>query len=104
MIEAMCRDIDIKTKNMANRLNPPTDDERKDNVSNIRLVLDRLVLDKVIIKRTAISKDPSTNEVLVDLLFYETRVIKCSLTTTQRRIILKADEVIKSEVKEVYAR
>ena len=71
----------------------------KDNVSDMRLVLD-----KVMIKRTAVSKDPSTNEVLVDLPSHETRVIKCSLTTAQRRIILEADEVIKDEAREAYAR
>ena len=71
----------------------------KDNVSDMRLVLD-----KVMIKRTAVSKDPSTNEVLVGLPSHKTRVVKCPLTMAQRRIILEADEVIKNEAREAYTR
>ena len=75
IIETIYRDIDTKIKNIANRLYLLINDKRKDNVNNIRLILD-----KVIIKRIAISKNLLTNKLLIKLLSYKIRIIKYSLT------------------------
>lgn len=86
MIGKICRAIGKRTENMKARLRGPSDDELKQNIDEMQLVLNKLMIKRMIKSRTIDGDD-----VLIKLLSHEIRNIIHPLSEDQKKILQDTD-------------
>ena len=94
MTGKVCRVSGRKTENMEARLHSPSQNDLKQNIDEMQLVLDKLM-----IKPTAKSRTIDGDDVLVKLPPHETRKIVCPLSQDRRKILQEADQTTIDQAK-----
>lgn len=74
MIEEKCREINIRIKNMIARISDSIAVEREENLAKMKVILNKLVIKRIVILKNLFNK-----EILIELLPYEIRMVKCPL-------------------------